>query len=142
MEGMNIPGVERGGEVARLTLELERAKAAFAKDFAMISEILNREAVERDWCEDYDDVMTEINSRMVSGRLDGRPIELDLVVEGKVIFHFRRNMSIEGGDPNQNLADVEFRNRVAQHCAALGMGMLTRSAAGDSEVHVTNVMWQ
>jgi hypothetical protein len=55
-------------EVTVLRRRLAEAEERHAQDLATISEILGNEAVEREWCSEYESVVTKIN-RSISGEL-------------------------------------------------------------------------
>jgi hypothetical protein len=67
-ESDEVIGEALSTEVEDLRRRLAEAEQRHTADLATISEILGNEAVEREWCSEYESVVTKIN-RSISGEL-------------------------------------------------------------------------
>ena len=91
--GHNIDTLQ--AEVVRLKQQVEEAKAAHANDVAQIGSWLQSEARERDWCEDYDDCVDTVNSRLMV-KLPNR--RRDFKVTMRVTYEVSRTVHEDSAD--------------------------------------------
>lgn len=89
--------------VESLRAQLEEARRLHREDVAIIGEHLGKEAVRRDWCSEYEDVISSINEK-VSVLLEGRSPDRNwtAVVDGWVRVPFTRPYVLANrGEPTE-----------------------------------------
>jgi hypothetical protein len=86
-EALDAPERATSADLTRLLeqakADLEQAKALHAKDMATVSERLNKEAVDRGWCEEYDEITSDLNTDLhipLSKRYQQFNIDLTVLV--------------------------------------------------------------
>jgi hypothetical protein len=89
--------------ISELRQELADAQEVHRQDVARIGEVLLREAKQRDWCQDYDDVVEELNQRLTVA-LPGRARAWDVSFDVRVTVRVERARG--DGDARERAGDI------------------------------------
>lgn len=89
--------------------ELAAQNEALRNDLAIIAERIRVEAVDREWCDDYDQIMGEINGQTSEAHMKPCKVEVEVKVQGSIEVPFSVLSVVvhkyDGEEPD--LADVE-----------------------------------
>ena len=111
---------DMAAQIERLTKALEHEKAQQAlttktistlwDDFAKINEALGEEASDRDWCEDYEVFVNNVNAKMQMFSLDLPEIEYEVVVQRIRTVYEQTTVTVSGrrGISEYDLRDAAF----------------------------------
>jgi hypothetical protein len=89
--------------ITELRRELADAQEVHQRDVARIGEVLLREAKQREWCQDYDDVVEELNQRLTVA-LPGRARAWDVSFDVQVTVRVER--ARDEGQAREQAADI------------------------------------
>jgi hypothetical protein len=103
---------ERDATITRLRADVTRLNAwqgSAQTDAETISNNLNDEAVRRDWCGDYDEIVGRINSRLTVLHLEERNVDYDVTWQETYEVTITRTATFEGvrGDDDGNSERAE-----------------------------------
>ncbi|MGV0949401.1 MAG: hypothetical protein ACOYB3_01925 [Azonexus sp.] len=103
---------ERDATITRLRADVTRLNAwqgSAQTDAETISNNLNDEAVRRDWCGDYDEIVGRINSRLTVLHLEERNVDYDVTWQETYEVTITRTATFEGirGDSDGNSERAE-----------------------------------